>query len=63
MPCLYKMKIQPSPIHGRGLFAMEDIPKGAVYWAWADVNGSGSSVEGFEALPNKIYTKEDLYTL
>ena len=32
MVLLVRAKVLPSRIHGRGLFAGEDIPKGAVVW-------------------------------
>ena len=56
MPCLYKMEIRERPIQGKGFFALEDIPKGAVYWVWEDSNGP-LPVLGYEVQPNKVYTK------
>jgi len=32
MPLLFKTEIRNSEIHGKGVFALEDIPKGATYW-------------------------------
>ena len=34
MPFFYKLRVGDSPIHGKGLFALEDIPKGVVYWVY-----------------------------
>lgn len=31
--------MKDSGIHGKGLFALEDIPKGVVYWVWNDPKG------------------------
>ena len=53
MPCLYKMEIRDSPIHGKGMFALEDIPKAAVYWVWEDPNGL-LPVLDYEVKPNKF---------
>jgi hypothetical protein len=61
MPCLFKTEIKTSAIQGNGFFAMEDIPKGAVYWIWEDPNPL--PVRGYEVKPNRIYTKEELYAV
>ena len=55
MPCLFKTEIKQSEIHGTGFFALEYIPKGAVYWVWEDPNPI--PVAGYELKPNKIYNK------
>jgi hypothetical protein len=62
MPCLYKMEIKESAIDGKGFFAMEDIPKGAVYWVWEDPNGP-IPVLGYEVQENRIYNKEQLHSV
>jgi len=45
MPCLYKMEVKDSGIHGKGFFSLENIPKGAVYWVFEDPNPK--PVEGY----------------
>ena len=32
MPILFKTEIKKSSFEGLGLFALEDIPKGSVWW-------------------------------
>lgn len=61
MPFFYKLRVGDSPIHGKGLFALEDIPKGVVYWVYQNSCDSvPAPVEGFHENPNKINKKEDL---
>jgi hypothetical protein len=36
MPILFKFSNKVSPLHGMGLFAEEDIPKGAIWWTADD---------------------------
>ena len=59
MPFLYKLGVGDSPIHGKGLFALEDIPKGVVYWVY-ESSCDSVPVLGFDARPNQINRKEDL---
>ena len=59
MPCLFKTAVKNSGIHGKGFYALEDIPKGAVYWVWDSEDPL--SVEGYDAKPNRIYSKDQLY--
>jgi SET domain-containing protein len=58
MPCLYKTEIKESKVHGKGMYAMEFIPKGAIYWVWD--GPEWKPVKGHEAKPNVIYTREQL---
>lgn len=39
MPYLYRLGVKDSEIEGKGLYALEDIPKGVVYWVYEDPNG------------------------
>ena len=54
------MEIKASPVHGVGLFSMEDVPKGAVYWSW---EGESKKLLGYEAKPNVVYSREELESL
>jgi len=38
MPFLYQIEIKKSKIEGKGVFALENIPKGAVYWVFESPN-------------------------
>lgn len=58
MPYAFKCEIKESPVHGKGLYACEDIPKGAVYWAWELPNPK--PLAGYEEKPNKILTREEM---
>lgn len=62
MPCLFKTEVKPSPIHGLGLFAMEDIPRGAVYWAWHSPDGF-LPVLNIEVGSNQVYTESELHAI
>ena len=51
------MEIKESPVHGKGLFSLEDIPKGSVYWSW---EGESKPLIGYDNRPNIVYTREQL---
>ncbi len=34
MPYVYSVEVKESTIAGKGLFAVGDIPKGAIYWVY-----------------------------
>ncbi len=34
MPYVYPVEVKESTIAGKGLFAVDDIPKGAIYWVY-----------------------------
>jgi len=55
MPCLYKMEVKDSGIHGKGFFSLENIPKGAVYWVFEDPNPK--PVEGYHR-SQTLYTQK-----
>ncbi len=63
MPYLIPLEVRESPIHGRGLFALEDVPEGTVYWTYEDENNARVPIKNHEYKPNIVYTKEDLYAL
>lgn len=47
--------LKPSPIHGTGVFALRDIPKGTkVIWEYADVGVLTLSLQEFKELPIEI---------
>jgi hypothetical protein len=56
MPILFKSIIQESGLHGKGIFAAEDIPAGAVWWVCDEIGGIPT--ENCENLPNIIWDKE-----
>lgn len=56
MPYLYSVEVRESSIQGKGLFALQDIPKGTVYWSWT--NNSMAPVQGFTVGENLVYTRE-----
>ena len=62
MPQLFKTAVKQSQIQGKGLFALEDIPKGAVYWVLEN-NIDTIPVVGYEPQSNRIYTQEELYAV
>lgn len=39
MPILYKTSVRESSLHGKGLFADEDIPEGVIWWTMEDLEG------------------------
>ena len=55
----YKVEVQDSKIHGKGLFAAEDIPKGVVWKKWFG-QGESKPFIGYETKPNILHTKEEL---
>jgi hypothetical protein len=61
MPYAYKCEIKESPVHGKGLYACEDIPKGAVYWAWELPNAK--PLAGYEERPNRIFTQKEMESM
>jgi hypothetical protein len=62
MPFLYKIEIKQSPIHGRGVFALEDIPEGATYWEAVRLDDIAPIV-GCHPEKNKIYSQESLCSI
>ena len=34
MAYLIPLEVRDSPIHGKGLFALEDVPEGKTYWVF-----------------------------
>ena len=46
MPFLVDVEVKPSKIHGKGVFALRDIPKGAKVWKFAGT--ASSSIEGVD---------------
>jgi SET domain-containing protein len=59
MPQLFKTEIKYSPISGRGIFAAEDIPKGAIWWTFND-NGKSVPCMNSSNLPNQVLRKEEV---
>lgn len=59
MPILFKTIIREGAIHGKGVFAQEDIPAGATWWV-ADNQVQGATQR---YLPNIIYTEENIHEL
>ena len=53
MPILYKTSYRHSPLSGMGLFAEEDIPKGAIWWV-CDNSCKGVPCDNAPNLPNLI---------
>ncbi len=43
MPYLFKTELKTSPHSYQGVFALQDIPEGAILWVWEAFN--------FKALP------------
>lgn len=58
MPVLFKTQVKESPIHGSGLFAMEDIPKGSVWWIM-DEEVEGVPVKNYHRQRKAIVYTED----
>jgi SET domain-containing protein len=56
MPYLVPVEIRDSPIQGKGVFALEDIPEGQVCWAVSCENSI--PIKGHIAEENRIYTRE-----
>lgn len=50
---LVKVEAKESPIEGKGVFALEDIQKGAIAWKFDPVHDQSMSKDDFEALPNE----------
>lgn len=60
MPVLFKTQIKESPIHGVGVFAMEDIPKGSVWWTMDEEEG-GIPVKNYHKTgKSTVFTEETL---
>lgn len=58
MPVLFKTQVRESPIHGFGLFALEDISKGSVWWTM-DEEVVGVPVKNYHRNKKVIaYTEE-----
>lgn len=47
MPILFKTRITDSTLHGRGIIALEDIPKGATWWI-CDESVKGIPIENWK---------------
>lgn len=60
MPILFKTSNKNSAVHGLGVFAEEDIPKGSVWWV---ADSSVPSVPCLNApnLPNELYHKDNFH--
>lgn len=59
---LVKTKIGPSPIHGNGLFADEDIPKGTIVWSFNPLVDKILSDEEIKSLPTVMQEFVDTYS-
>lgn len=59
MPILFKTAIQESSLAGLGLFALEDIPKGSVWWT-ADPSVEGKEVGNHKIEPNIALTQGNI---
>lgn len=59
MPILFKTCVKEGAVHGKGVFAEEDIPAGATWWV-AD-NEVKPATNNY--LPNIIYTQENIKEL
>jgi len=57
MPYLFKIEIKESPLHGRGVFALEDIPQGSTYWIYECAEQQAVPIKGIEAAPNATHTR------
>jgi len=53
---LVKCEARPSPIHGLGLFACEDIKAGMAVASWTEGHDYRLTVEQFKALPVELKT-------
>ena len=63
MPYYVQVEIKESAEHGRGVFAAQDIPKGALVWSllpWADMADQIKPPIGWDAQPNEVFTQEEL---
>lgn len=59
MPILFKTEIREGAVHGKGVFACEDIPEGATWW----VSDPDAKPATDQYLPNIIYTEQTLNQL
>jgi hypothetical protein len=48
---LIKTSVRPSPIHGMGLFAVEDVPRGAPIWRFEPLLDHELNLEQLRPLP------------
>jgi hypothetical protein len=62
MPFLYETEVKQSQIHGRGVFALEDIPEGSIYWV-NECLDDAIPIIGCSSQKNKIYTQESLCSI
>jgi hypothetical protein len=64
MPFTIETEVKESPIHGKGLFALEPIAKGGIVWTF---HGKHKNVKGYcdcsQALDNKVWDKSSLTEL
>jgi hypothetical protein len=59
MPFLYPVEMRYSSVAaGRGLFALQDIPKGTTYWVFHTQNPV--PIKGADAKENRVYSREEL---
>ena len=59
MPILFKTEVKESSLAGLGLFALEDIPKGSIWWT-ADPSVEGKEVGNHKIEPNIPLTQDNL---
>jgi SET domain-containing protein len=59
MPFLFKTEVKPSNIHGLGLYSLENIPQGAVYWTWNSPE-LFFPVRNIKQQTNEVYTQSKL---
>lgn len=57
MPFLFRTEVKESPLDGLGVFALENIPKGATYWVWDGSNQPIVPVVGIENQTNIFYRR------
>jgi hypothetical protein len=64
MPFTIETEVKDSPIHGKGLFALEPIAKGGVVWTF---HGQHKHVQGYchdgQTIDNKVWDKTSLTAL
>ena len=62
MPILVKTSNKHSSVHGLGLFAAEDIPKGTIWWVGDNSKQSIPSEKAPNA-PNEFFDRENVHQL
>jgi hypothetical protein len=58
MPTLFSAEVKESEIEGKGLFTLEDIPKGAIVWAFS--SDKLYPIKGYEVSENKVHNREQM---